>query len=46
MVEKLLWSAKPRLPCERALKVVLDTSVKSDLAFCLGLLIKKTNSAT
>ena len=33
------------LPCERALKVGSQTSVKSDLAFCLGLFIEKTNCA-
>ena len=44
-LKKLPWRAKPRLPCGRALKTVPETGVKSDLAFCLGSLNKKTNSA-
>ena len=32
------------VPCERALKTVPETGVKSDPAFCLGPTIKKTNS--
>ena len=43
-LKKLPWRAKPRLPCERALKTVSETGVKSDLAFCLGSLNEKTNS--
>ena len=43
-LKKLPWRAKPRLPCERAWKAGSETGVKSDLAFCLGSLFKKTNS--
>ena len=43
-LKKLPWRAKPRLPCERAWKAGSETGVKSDLAFCLGSLIEKTNS--
>ena len=43
-LKKLPWRAKPRLLCERALKTVPETGVKSDLAFCLGSLNEKTNS--
>ena len=43
-LKKLPWRAKPKLPCERALKTVSETGVKSDLAFCLGSLNEKTNS--
>ena len=43
-LKKLPWRAKPRIPCERACKVVSETGVKSDIAFCLGSLIEKTNS--
>ena len=32
------------LPCERAQKAGSETAVKSDLAFCLGPFIEKTNS--
>ena len=45
-LKKLPWRAKPKLPCGRALKTVPETSVKSDLAFCLGSLSEKTNSAS
>ena len=45
-LKKLPWRAKPRLPCERALKTVSETGVKSDLAFCLGSLYEKTNSVS
>ena len=44
-LKKLPWRAKLRLPCERAWKAGSETGVKSDLAFCLGSLFKKTNSA-
>ena len=43
-LKKLPWRAKLRLPCERAWKAGSETGVKSDLAFCLGSLFKKTNS--
>ena len=46
LLKKLPWTAKPRLLCERALKTVSETNVKSDLAFCLGPSIEKTNSAS
>ena len=39
-LKKLSWRAKPRLPCEKEWK----EGVKSDLAFCLGSLIEKTNT--
>ena len=42
-LKKLPWRAKLRLPCERAWKAGSETGVKSDLAFCLGSLFKKTN---
>ena len=42
---ELPWKEKPRLPCERAWKAGLETGVKSDLAFYLRSLFKKTNSA-
>ena len=41
---ELPWRAKPRVPLERASKTVLETGVKSDVAFCLGSSIEKTNS--
>jgi len=44
-LKKLPWREKPRLPCEGAWKARSETGVKSDLAFCLGSLFKKTNSA-
>ena len=31
---KLPWRAKPRVPLERASKTILETGVKSDVAFC------------
>ena len=43
-LKKLPWRAKLRLPCERAWKAGSETGVKSDLAFCLRSLFKKTNS--
>ena len=43
--KELPWTAKLRVPCERAQKTVSETGVKSDPAFCLGPTIKKTNSA-
>ena len=43
---KLPWKAKPRVPCGRASKTILETGVKSDPAFCLGSSIEKTNSGT
>ena len=36
--------AKPRVPCERAMKTDSEKSVKSDPAFCLGPIIEKTKS--
>ena len=41
---KLPWRAKPRVPCERAYKILSETAVKSDPAFCLGPTIEKTKS--
>ena len=41
----LLWRAKRRVPCDRALKTVIETGVESDPAFYLGPTIEKTNSA-
>ena len=41
---KLPWKAKPRVPCERASKTILETGVKFSPAFCLGSSIEKTNS--
>ena len=41
MVKKLPWRAKPRLPCERALKTVSETGVKVTLLFILGHLWRK-----
>ena len=38
---ELPWRRKCLLPCERTLKVGLETGVKSDLAFCLGPFTKK-----
>ena len=35
---------KPWVPIERAYKTILETGVKSDVAFCLGPSIQKTNS--
>ena len=43
-LKKVPCRAQPRLPCERAWKAWPETGVKSDLAFCLGSLIEKTNS--
>ena len=42
---ELPWRANPRVPLERASKTILETGVKSDVAFCLGPYIEKTNSA-
>ena len=44
VVLKLPWKAKPRVPCERASKTMLETGVKCDPAFCLGSSIEKTIS--
>ena len=44
---KEFWPMKKRLkklPCERAWKTVSETKFKSDLAFCLGPSVEKTNS--
>ena len=41
---ELPWRAKPRVPLERASKTILETGFKSDVAFCLGPSIEKTNS--
>ena len=38
-LKKLPWGAKPRLPCERALKAGSEAAVKRDFAFYLGSLI-------
>ena len=38
------WRAKLRVPLERASKTILETGVKSDVAFCLGSSVEKTNS--
>ena len=43
-MKKLPWTSKPRRPYERALKIVSETDVKIDLAFCLKPPIEKTNS--
>ena len=41
-LSKLPWRAKPRVPLERELKTILETGVKSHVAFCLGSSIVKT----
>ena len=46
MDEKATVVGKPteRLPCEKALKIVSETGIKSDLAFRMGPPIEKTNN--
>ena len=45
-LKELPWRAKPRVPLERAKETTLEPGVKSDVAFCLGSSIQKTNSGS